>query len=1291
MTTRLRPSEAPIPATFDPVGPLPRGTMLVEASAGTGKTYTITTMVVRLIAEEDVPIDEMVLVTFTRAAAAELRGRVRARLREVAEALSVTSDADARRDPVVVHLVASVGATVARQRLRRAMQRFDDATIDTIHGFCQRVLQQLGPEIGVDPTHELQTDIDPLVREIITDLLIRALRHADPGWVAVVTNARLSKGDDLLDALTRAVSTLAGRPYLRRQPASLGDPEQHWRDTVDRLRALWQQQGAALVNWLRQAQADRRFGRKQAYFPAKIDTMEEELNRWAAHSANQLGCPLPDSDALKTAGLASLQVAIDDPGVIPDMEVLVAADATLRLADECVTMFVGQIVADAVAELAARTRDVGVWTFDDLLIQIAQALDDVDRATVVADALKRRFSVAIIDEFQDTDPIQWSIFSRAFGDSNGKSRLVLIGDPKQAIYSFRGADVETYLSAVARVGNDQMRTLTVNHRSDQRLLDGIEQVLDRHALLPSGVFAHPAIQFRHVEASEHHQVDGLRGPHGVSSGLEFRIVTRRHLGVEDGSELGVTRLRPWLARQVAGEIAEFLEVGAVIVDRGPAASGGHRDLAEQSDGNEVAPSRPVRAGDIAVLTRDHRQARLMQDALGDLGIAAVVGTDDSVLDAPEAVAVTRVMAAMLNPSDERRLRAAAASPIVGMTAGEFLSATDEQWDRHVERCRSWAARWHTHGIAEALAMAMADSATAVRHLLTPRGRRVMTNLAHLSELLHLHEHQHALGPATLFEWFVEQRKRPDRRADTLELRLDDDTDAVQITTIHRSKGLQYPVVWCPQLWDSRSVRDREWPLEFHDADGYRTLELTVGEHPSVADAQRRATRQRWEEDLRLAYVAMTRARHRCIVHVAPAGSLDSSALARMLFAAEPSTHNAPAGKLNFEPTVATWPDDDLLSAVIDVAGQGARVTEVQPPHRAAVPPNNAPSAPPLGVRTFDRLIDRTWQRTSFSRMTSSHEDAPHDGPAEQGRDHDAAQHDLARLSRLPTIDDGSHLPPGHPASDSVPMASLPRGAAIGTLVHEVLEVLDFAQASDPAVVMQAIAEVSPNQLQSDDLRQQLAAGIAAAVTTSLGPVFAGVSLSAIGRRDRLDELEFDLPLAGGQRPKGRPVDLGTLAEVFAAHAGDDPVLNGTAQRLRSRPSRPAYGFLTGSIDLVARVEGRWMIADYKSNWIGQRTPDGQERSILYHYRHSALVEQMIEHDYTVQLHLYQVALHRYLRWRLPDYDYDTHMLGAAYLFLRGMTGSSQQLDADGRPYGVYALRPSRALIDDLDTVLRGER
>jgi exodeoxyribonuclease V beta subunit len=1339
-------SPSPPARPFDPTAPLPPGTVLLEASAGTGKTYSITSLVLRLVAEQRLPLDRLLIVTFTRAAAAELRARVRGRLTEAVTGFDralarlqagaagmddLTADA-AGEDQVLAHLLRDAAdqgtdeLASRRRLLAAAVERFDDATIDTIHGFCQRALQQAAPDVDLDLGAELTEDLGGLLEELVDDALVRELRRADPRWYGLVARHLTP---ERLQTIARHVGS---EPDLVVLPDALRDPpEVIWDRQLERFQRAWADHGAALASWLADEAAAKAF--QGTYYNRKRPSREaESIDAWLAAGPDRWDLTAATA-ALTYFSRSRIDSKRTSGTPIPaDLEVVDAVEQLLATPGQVVTDALVRFAADAVAELAERKRARGAMTFSDLLVELDRALQgDPTTREAVRTTLRHRYDVALIDEFQDTDPVQWRIFDAVFGadhappDGLEAPRLYLIGDPKQAIYGFRGADITTYLQAAGGVPASQRFTLPVNHRSDARYLDALQRLFARPGLAPDGAFATPGIEHVEVTAADRNRAARFRLDGADAPALELRFVPRRlavagDVEPDDADLPEVIRVgwaRPQLARMVAQEMVELLGSGAQI----RAASG---------DWRAVEPR------DLAVLVRTNAQAAMVQTALLDAGIPAVVGTGHSVFATPEAAELQRLLDALLRPGSDRAVRAALAGPILGVSATELADPDPARADAWVETFEGWAARWHQHGIADVLRTILADAATAPRLLRRMRGERSLTNLLHLGEVLHVAETGSRLGPEGLAAWLRDRRHDDAAVGEEQELRLESDEDAVTVVTIHRAKGLQYPIVWCPFLWDAKLGKGGDAVLRFHDpATDRLSLDLQIDADAPPKDLHVASARlEEWRESLRLLYVAVTRAQHRCVVHTGAFASSGTSPLYRLLHgnAFEPDEHGLPVPPT--DPKDRS--DAELLAelrALLDGSGETPRadtaatsgslaVVEVTalPGEVRWVRPTDALTG--LRRRTFDRDLDRAWQRSSYSRLVSSpvRTDASASRPRAEvaappdderiGIDHDEqvgdlrdgadAAADAASAAGVPPRRGRLAAPPPvsqrELAAADVPLADFPRGAAAGTFLHELLERLDFVAAgADPEVIRALVAERAPRAGLGAFDADRLVAGLHRALWTPLGEQADHAPLASIDRADRLDELEFDLPIAGGYSGSGRALTLGRIAEVFDVHAGDRPLLAATAERLRARDDLPVRGFLTGSIDLVARIGDRYLVADYKSNWLGQPVPapDGttRYRSTAHHYTPERLEHAMLDHDYVLQEHLYLVALHRFLRWRLgATYDYDRHVAGGLYLFLRGMVGTDRPGEATPFASGIHADRPPRALIEGLDAVLAGE-
>lgn len=1106
--------------TFDVCGPLPTGTTLLEASAGTGKTWTIAALVTRYLAEGAATLDELLVVTFTRAASQELRDRVRRQLDEAAAVLAdpgLADPADQLHDWLLG--VDDAGRTLRLQRLTEALTSFDAATIATIHQFCQLVLRSLGVAGDTDTGATLVEDLEQLTEEVVDDLYLKAFAR-----------------------LPRAPWTREEAGTLAR--AVVGDPR---------------------------------------------------------------------------ARVAPEEALTDDPD----------GDAAARVRFAC----------DVLEEVERRKRRLGVLSYDDLLGQLADALGP--DGSPARTRMQQRWKVALIDEFQDTDPVQWQVFERAF---HGVATLVLIGDPKQAIYAFRGGDIVTYLRASEQATTRQ--TLGVSWRADRPLLDALGVLVGGAALGDERITVHPV--------TAHHTGSRLEG-----AGAPFRLRVVRH------EELGrrKPRIADWrehVLTDLAADVKRLLTSGASV---GP--EGGRR---------------PIEPRDVAVLAARRADLLAAQEALAAVGVPAVLNAGGSVFRTAGATQWLTLLEALEQPHRADRVRAAALTDFLGHTAEE-LQAEPDPTDALSERVRRLADVLAARGVAAVLESAVLGGLTA-RVLGRVGGERTLTDLRHIGEELHRVAVDERLGVVGLLGWL-----RMQVADDKVEVasertrRLDSDAAAVQLVTIHGSKGLEYPVVYLPTLWD-RWVRDEDVPL-FHDADGERCRD--VGGRSRWRDAAVAASRHEDAgESLRLLYVALTRARSQVVAWYCPTANNTSPApLHRMLFGRAPGHP-----RVNDDQPVVG--DDEVVEILGRWRAAGGPQPELAVPGRVDTTPIDR-DLPPLAARSFDREVDTTWRRTSYSALASagaSHVGAPDRTLSEPD---DAPDLDDAEPSAW---DEDLPVPAPDLALTAVPspMADLPVGAAFGSLVHEVLEHTDPAAADLRAELLAQVEERRAWWAVDVDA-EALADALVAVCDSPLGPLAGGLTLRGIGLADRLRELDFELPLAGGDLVGSDTVEvlLGDLAPLLRTHLPDGDPLLAFAGTLEVDPDLAAQrllGYLTGSIDVVVRVpvdgRTRFLTIDYKTNWLGDRALP----ATAWDYRPEVLDEAMGHSDYPLQALLYTVVLHRYLRWRLPDYDPAAHLGGVLYLYLRGMCGPGTP-SVDGRPCGVFSWQPPLALVTALSDLLDG--
>ncbi len=1094
-------------ATYDAVGPLPTGTLVLEASAGTGKTTAIAELVARYVVEAGIDLSRIMIATFSGASTRELRGRVRDQLESVERALSQGRG----HDQISQHLLrCEAGERQGRlARARTALAGFDAATICTTHQFCDRMLSELGVLVDHEAGTVLTDDLSSLLEQTVADV------------------------------------------YL----------------------------------------------------------------------ARYLDVERPPFD-LTTAALIARHAAVLSPSLA------LAPDKADGVAGERVTF-----AATVRHELEKRKRKLGLYTFDDMQLRLRDALHsshgDLARALV-----QRRFPVVLIDEFQDTDPVQWDIVRQAF---IGASTVVLIGDPKQSIYGFRGADVYAYLAAVS---DATVQALDTNYRSDPRVVTAVSRLFDGAEL------GDPRITVGPVRTATDTPALVTDGPWREA----FRL---RHLPDSTGYRAANALIDADLVADVAQLLASATQV--------------HRP--------RHGSMRALRASDVAVIVSSNRRGEALRQRLSEAGIPCVFNGSSSVLGSQAALDWQTVLVAFARPRT-REVRAVALTDFVGWTPADLATADDAALGDLAQQVRRWSRLAAQHGVA-ALFEVMTGIDGVSRRLLAHRGGdRVVTDLRHVAELLHAQQSRNGLGMAQLLDWLDDQMVRSRTSRDERSRRLETDSDAVQVMTVHQAKGMQYPVVYVPEMTTHQVFRNARHPEPFQvhlgsGADVARVLD--VGGEAAPGAAARRSAHEAEEagERLRWLYVALTRAEcHVTAWWVPTTDRTEAAPLHRVLFR-DTTTPVVP-------PTVPC--DERRPADVTRLSGSGIiieAVGQVQSEAQPDLPTDLAPAV------ELSRTVDLTWRRTSYSALTAGthHEVAEGtlltDEPPDPA---DAVPPELGSLSEPPAGSDG-HL------DRLSPMAELPGGVAFGSLVHAVFEPFDPTDLDSLASI---VAHETRRLPVADVSDEALVAALLPALHTPLGAMFGGRRLLDIPAADRLPELDFELPL--GRRSRAtRPAsgDAATMAEIadlIAAHLpAHDPLVDYPGRLGAAGMSLdPLRGFLTGSIDAAIRVDDAVVVVDYKTNRLA---PPGVPLT-LGHYTAAAMAEAMMASHYPLQALLYEVALHRFLRWRWRGYEPERHLGGAAYLFVRGMAGPDTPV-VDGMPTGVFTWRPPAALITGLSDLLAG--
>lgn len=1155
------------------------GCLLLEASAGTGKTYTLALLFLRLLLEQGLAVDQILVVTFTRAATGELRDRIRRRIREALLVL----DHRQSDDPLLLALLDRLEPQQARQRLSDALVRMDEAAIHTIHGFCQRVLQEHAFESATSFTVELMEHDLALQREIIEDFWRNRFYPASDEEAAW---ALQTWGDPtgLLKTLGRAVT---GDCLFVPEVAA---------ETVESLHTQAGEAFRSMQQILRQGLADVArileqdpclLRNEKAY---RLDDRVPELCRAMERLAGQTAMPfiLPQgAENLAWSVMAGkLKKKCGQP---PDHPFFHAFDRFFHLHQQCTRERKFLVLAQARTclrdGLAQRKQQLGLLAFDDLLTQLDTALARPGSGTRLAGRLRNRYPVALVDEFQDTDPVQYRLFSRMYRGEG--TTLCMIGDPKQAIYSFRGADIFTYMQARQQTEAHSRFTMTVNYRSTPAMVQAVNTLF---GLREDAFVFSEAIAFRPVTAAAGKAAPLLVDDRPLSPMIGL-LLDQDFLKKSGKTTIGKERAQDAAVLFCADQIVQLLEAGAC--------------------GRATIDGRPLTTADIAILVRTHREAEAMQAGLRMRGINSLYLGQSSVFESREAGQLVQVLGGLVDLTDAGRIRTCLATELFGCSGETIhgLSEDEQAWSARLATLQQYRQIWQTQGIMAMLQHLLVREGVTRR--LTGRigGERSLTNYLHLAELLQ-QSPAGAHGAASLLRWFNRQLDNPDPGGEAQLVRLESDEQLIRIVTVHRAKGLEFPVVFLPFLWNSRALSKNE-PLRFHRRDNFQ---LTIDWGSGEQEHRRLAEEERLAEELRLLYVALTRAKSCCFLCWGLVNGLESTGLAFLLHQGR-------------------CPEDESITreelARLNRAEQ-LLVLRSMPTEFPRNRLQQAETQAPLAAVSFSGRILPGWTMTSYSRLSS-------DGPTPL----EATEREEPRALSTPLMED--FLSP----------FSFPRGASTGTCLHSLLERLDFNQPADrQQPLIAAVLEQGGIDLRWLD-----------AVSRWLDDILAvnlpgACALRHIPPQDRINELNFLFPL--------EQMELARFNGLLAAAGYRTPSF--------SIPS--LQGLMKGFIDLVFRHQGRYYIVDYKSNYLGPAAAD---------YNPLALAACMDSHQYHLQLLIYTLALHRFLRARLPSYDYHNHLGGAYYLFLRAM--------GPGHPpaSGIYALRPEAELIQALDDCCRGGR
>ena len=1192
------------------------GSNLIEASAGTGKTYNIEGLFIRLVLEKQLPVDQILVLTFTNAATEELKIRIRNKLAQARDAFTARGQAD----PLIGSLVKTyTDQKAARGRLHDALIDFDQAAIYTIHGFCQRIIHENAFETHSLFDTELVSNQSHLLQEVVDDFWRETFYTAPPEWIGFVLKE--VKNPEYFVRLLDKVKT----PEIKLVPESsepVQEALQPFRKALRDLGNSWPSSRETVIQAMMDPSLNATiYGSMKAadnhpqmtQRELKVNALAEAMDHLTQPQSN--GFPL--FDKFENFTTAKLTKATKKNHRTPEHEFFYLCDAVYRRGVQLTAEFDQSLMNAkirlfnfAASELRKRKKEKNIQYFDDLLLTVLSVLKSKSATQLVA-GIRQRYRAALVDEFQDTDSVQYDILTRLFAHEDGL--LFMIGDPKQSIYSFRGADIFAY--AKASRSTDSRFTLLKNWRSEPQMITAVNTLF-------SGVhkpFIFGEIPFEAGKSARQDLEDKkFEGPPLTLWYLDSTEITGTDKPL---NKPAATRL---IAEAVGSEICRLL-----------------------------SKSIPIAPGKIAILVRTNSQAQLIKDILTARNVPSVLYTAANIFDSREAMEIELILSGIAHPADSSRMKAALATDILGARAGDLISEDLDSrwWESRLRRFREYLDIWQQNSFMRMFRLFLVQERVKDRLLSFPDGERRLTNVLHLLELLHRQSVETNSGLAGLLKWLAEQRDPKTPRLEENQLRLESDENAVKIVTIHKSKGLEYPVVFCPFGWDGSLITDREFT--FHNAAKDFQLSFDLGSD-SRNHHLAQARNELLSENLRLLYVALTRAKQRCYLAWGHINLAETSALAYLLhggtdqtgeFSEEDQTSRL---KKLFKGKTSTG----LLEDLHQLAARSQNSVEVVPLPVSTDSVRQITKGPeedePLFCRRFAGKINRSWKISSYSSLIST----------------GALNVDLP--DRDETLDRLKPDPADELVTESDPSGlsvfAFPRGARAGSFFHDIFEHYDFAEeTSDPLEGLVA------GKLQQYGYDAKWHKTVCTAISTVLAvPLLADLPLfrlSSLKAADRLNEMEFYFPL--------NPVTPGTLTKAFNAIASPN-MLEQFPARLENLSFAPSVGFMKGYIDMVFRHQGRFYLLDWKSNYLGP-TPG--------HYDQSSLQKAMDTHYYFLQYHIYTLALHQYLRYQQPDYSYEKNFGGVFYIFLRGVN------ELKGPEQGVFYDRPDPDLIHSLGNSL----
>lgn len=1169
--------------------------ILIEASAGTGKTYTLTALYIRLLIEKKLEVDQILVMTFTKKATSELKERIFKRLKECLKSLETGIES---KDSFVKEFVSKVESRdEAIKGIKAAIQNFDDSQVFTIHGFCQKILKEEALMAGTPFDFEVVQQ-DEILTQAVEDFWRNFMnRYSD----SEAGKYYISKLLDIANSPTELrdqLSLIFSKPYAELEGEGINDPVGYLkyllkirRDIVE----IWEVEKATITEEL--INCDLKY-----YTDKNVNSRIREMQKFI----NDNSFSIDTFDQLKffTTGY------IQDPENLKSGKTRVPNHSFFEICNEYFELVQDidnvktTLIQEAVEEISKIREKLSInsntITYDDLLNRVEKALTGSEE---LSETLQKKYPAALVDEFQDTDPIQYSILDSIYPSQKTNSSLVMIGDPKQAIYAFRGADVHTYIQARDEAEVKQY-TLHKNFRSTPSINKAINTMFG----ISDRPFIEKQIEYRDVDTGQPELEDDFLIEGNPGSGVRF--ITTPGIDSNKGDA------NDFVFSQTVNEITRL--------------------LGEAEEGNVLIRNRELEAGDIAVLVSNHRHAEEVKSRLKAIGIDSVTYSREKVFESAEAHRLEAVMSAVLDPYNRIAVNNALVSGFWGQDLNEIyeLSIEGDQRQELIDELQELEEVWERDGFYPMFRKLLFSNERIAKLAQFSNSERILTNLYQLADICARAEKEGKLDPHALYHWFMDEMIDPDKD-DEKTLLLESDQNLVKISTIHNSKGLEFPVVFCPTLWNVRTGNGKNLLTEYHNEDDDPVIRYDQQPGEEKDKAEFYSNLENTAEEVRKYYVAVTRAKYLCVI---PWANYDASLQSGMVSSligseiVEDILRNNTKLKSDKEFT-----DQTLLELFerLKRDSDGAielKILAEEDDGQYLSKERHLSRAEEMIAKSYEGRDDLQVQRRVESFSSLAHQ---HSEPGEP-------DYDQVMESYLSAINQERE------EVRDLNIFTFPRGATAGTAIHKLFEDKNFrfdkALDDDHKLIIEKVLD----QYQIDRKWIQTTQNMIRNVVSAEIP---GLILSEVKETEELREMEFHFKV---RQP--------SLENILGIIRSEDEKRKSSGQDLES--------FLTGFIDLIVRQNGKYYIVDYKSNYLGDRLGD---------YSRDHLKEEVHNASYDLQYHLYTVALVKYLKSRMKEFNYEKDFGGVAYLFVRGMR--------KGVGNGVWFHKPEEAVIRSLTNEL----